>query len=232
MACVLLLWNLVAFHALAESAPALARSPVLLIGDSMMRLPGMAVERELARRPDIEASMFSGIGTGLARLDAFDWLAKIDELCQERKPKVAVIALGANDRQPIQLPEGRGIVQPGTPEWDEEYAIRIGQAMDRLVGGGCERVIWLLLPPMRDATVDEHAKRINALVTAQAELRPQVLVHDFSTLVADRRTGSFTERRMDPQTAAAIRVRDTDGIHLSPEGSRILATALINEYWN
>ena len=206
-------------------------SPVLMIGDSMMRLPGQSMERELARHPGgISASSFAGIGTGLARLDAFDWLAKIDELCAERKPKVAVVALGANDRQPMQI-VGGSVVQPGTPEWESEYSARIGQAMDRLKAGGCEKIIWLALPPMRDPAVDAFAKRIDELVLAQAAGRPGVVVHDFTKMVADRRTGGFTERVMDPNTAAAIAVRDRDGIHLTPEGARMLALALVKEYW-
>ena len=80
------------------------RTPVLLIGDSMMKLPGLAMERELARLPGVEAHAFAGIGTGLARLDAFDWMGKIDELCAAHHPQVAVVALGANDRQPMLLP--------------------------------------------------------------------------------------------------------------------------------
>lgn len=208
-----------------------AGSPVLLIGDSMMRLPGQSMERELARHPaGISATSFAGIGTGLARLDAFDWLAKIDELCAERKPKVAVVALGANDRQPMQI-AGGGVVQPGTQEWETEYSARIGQAMDRLQAGGCEKIIWLALPPMRDPAIDAFAKRIDELVAEQAAGRPAVVVHDFSKMVADRRTGGFTERVMDPNTAAAIAVRDRDGIHLTPEGARMLALALIKEYW-
>ena len=209
-----------------------AGSPVLMIGDSMMRLPGQSMERELARHPaGIEASSFAGIGTGLARLDAFDWLAKIDELCAERKPKVAVVALGANDRQPMLLPNGSNVVQPGTPEWEAEYSHRIGQAMDRLTGGGCERVVWLLLPPMRDPVADAFAKRINELVVAEAANRPAVTPHDFSKMIADRRTGGYTERVMDPQTAASIPVRDRDGIHLTPEGARMLSLSLVKEYW-
>ena len=214
----------------AAEAPA-ARTPVLLIGDSMMKLPWFAMERELSKLPGIEARTFSGIGTGLARLDAFDWMGKIDELCAAQHPKMAVVALGANDRQPMQLPEGGRLAQPGAPEWDEEYGRRLGQAMDRLRAGGCERVLWLALPPMRDPAVNEFARRLNGLVAAQAASRPFVTVHDFSKLVADRRTGGFTERLMDPQTAATILVREGDGIHLSPDGSRILATALIQEYW-
>ena len=207
-----------------------AKSSVLLIGDSMMRLPARAMERELAKLPDVQVASFASIGTGLARLDAFDWLAKIDELCAAHRPRMAVVALGANDRQPMMV-EHVGLVQPGSSEWEAEYAARVGRAMDRLLAGGCEQIIWLQLPPMREPVVAEFARRLNELMAAQAAQRPQVVAHDFSALVADRRTGGYVERRMDPLTAAAIPVRDVDGIHLSPDGARLLAEALIKEYW-
>ncbi len=215
-----------------QAGPQGIGSPVLMIGDSMMRLPGPSMERELAKHPaGIQASTFAGIGTGLARLDAFDWLAKIDELCAERKPKVAVVALGANDRQPMQLAGGDAVVQPGSPEWDAEYSSRIGKAMDRLQAGGCERIIWLLLPPMRDPVADAFAKHINEMVLAEAAKRPAVTPHDFSKMFADRRTGGYAERVMDPKTAESIPVRERDGIHLAPEGARMLSLALVKEYW-
>jgi hypothetical protein len=129
------------------------------------------------------------------------------------------------------MKEDRGLVQPGAPEWDTEYAARVGRAMDRLLAGGCDRIIWLQLPPMREPVMAEFARHVNELVVAQAAQRPQVVAHDFSALVADRRTGGFTARRMDPLTAASISVRDIDGIHLSPEGAHLLADALIKEYW-
>lgn len=213
----------------AFAAP--ANSPVLLLGDSMMKLPSLAIERELAKtKPDVKATSFATIGTGLARLDAFDWLGKMDELCAQEHPKMAVLSLGANDRQPMRL-SGGGIVPVGSPEWATEYTKRIGEAMDRLIAGGCEQVVWLLLPPMRDAIVSEHAQQVNELLKEAAATRPAVRLYDFSSLVADRRTGGYTEHLMDPKTAAAIRVRDPDGIHLTPDGARRLATALIQEFW-
>lgn len=208
-----------------------AASPVLIIGDSMMRLPGKAMERELAKKPGIEVTAFSGIGTGLARLDAFDWLAKIDELTTAANPKIALIALGANDRQPMLIPGTATVVQPGTPEWIAEYTSRIGGAMDRLIQGGCEKVIWLLLPPMRDPAVNSFAQTVNTIVSAEAAKRPAVIAHNFSSLFADRRTGGYTDRMLDFKTAASIIVREADGIHLSPEGARILSLDLIKTYW-
>lgn len=207
-------------------------SPVLLMGDSMMRLPGMAVERELLRRrPDVDVHVFSGIGTGLARLDAFDWLGKIKELTVKHKPVLAIVSLGANDRQPMRLTSTGATVQPGTEEWIKAYAARIEQAADLFIEHGCKQVVWLLLPPMRDPIVNQHAETVNALVKAMAAQRPQVSLFDVGPLVADRRSGGYTERIIDPKTASAILVRERDGIHLSPLGARRLATALVEQYW-
>lgn len=216
---------------LSHAAVAQSNSPVLLLGDSMMKLPALAIERELAPIATVQASSFTGIGTGLARLDAFDWLAKIEELCAAQRPAIAVVALGANDRQPIQLAAG-GIAAVGSPEWAAEYGRRLGEAMDRLIAGGCEQVVWLLLPPMREPVMNAHAQQVNQLLKAAAAARPEVRAYDFSVLVADRRTGGYTEYAMDPQTAAAIRVRDPDGIHLTPDSARRLAKLLIQEFWS
>lgn len=198
----------------------------------MMKLPGLAVKRELSqKRPEVEAHTFSGIGTGLARLDAFDWLAKINALCAEIQPKVAVVSLGANDRQPMKMPDGSGIAQPDTDEWNTEYAKRIASTMDHFIENGCERIIWLLLPPMRDPVVNRHATKLNELTADAAQSRPQVSLFDVGRLVADRRTDGFSERIIDSRNATAVTVRERDGIHLSPQGARILADALVEKYW-
>ena len=217
-----------AFTVLAE--PLAVKSPVLLVGDSMMKLPGGRMERELSKLPDVDVTLFAGIGTGLARLDAFDWLKKMRDLCAEVHPKVAVVVLGANDRQPIQADTG-AILKPGTPEWSTEYSTRVGAAMDILINGGCETIIWLLLPPMKDPQVDKFAQYVNETIKEEAAKREQVLPYDFSPLVVDRKTGKYAERVLNPKTATMLRVRDIDGIHLGPDGAAALAKQLMDEFW-
>jgi hypothetical protein len=106
-------------------------APVLMIGDSMMRLLGVAMEKELHAANVQPASSFSSLGSGLARLDAFDWFAKVDALMAERKPATVVVALGANDRQALKDASGQ-VIQYGVPEWETEYGKRIGHVMDQL----------------------------------------------------------------------------------------------------
>ncbi|OGV69617.1 MAG: hypothetical protein A2283_00185 [Lentisphaerae bacterium RIFOXYA12_FULL_48_11] len=213
----------------AESADA-TNSPVLLIGDSMMKLPGLAIQRKLSKNPDIKVFSFYGIGTGLSRLDAFDWLDKMSVLCREHKPRVAVVAFGANDMQPMSMGDNR-IVQPLTEAWDREYSSRLGKAMDILIAGGCRRIVWLALPPMRDEKLDAFVKRINGLAAVEAGSRAEVTIFDAGRIVSDPKTGRFTERLLNTKTAETVLVRDRDGIHLSPPGSSMLADALIEQFW-
>lgn len=221
MACVLILPLL----AMADGLSG-ARQPVIMIGDSMMKMPGQQLERMFSQR-GIPSSTFSNIGTGLARLEAFDWMAKLDELLAG-KPKVAIVAIGANDKQPMQTLSGA--LKPGTPEWSAEYAKRVGAFMDKLIAGGCEHVIWWRLPPMKNADVDAFVREVNVVVNNEAKSRPQVIPYSFAKLVTAR-NGKYTEVIMDRETNRSIRVRDIDGIHLTADGSRIVARDLLDQYW-
>ena len=205
-------------------------SPVLIIGDSMMKMPGLAIQRKLLKNADNKAFSFYGIGTGMSRLDSFDWLEKIESLCKEHKPKVAVVAFGANDNQPISMADG-SIEQPLTKAWDREYSSRLGKAMDIMIKSGCRRIIWLSLPPMKDPKLDAFVKHVNGLAAAEAGSRAEVAVFDAGRIVADPKTGGFTERLLNSKTAETVLVRDRDGIHLSPQGSGLLADGLIEQFW-
>ena len=77
-----------------EALPKEQRSPVLMIGDSMMRLLGNAMEKELGKLPEVKASSFTSLGSGIARLDAFDWMAKSISLMDEKKPSTVVVFFG------------------------------------------------------------------------------------------------------------------------------------------
>jgi uncharacterized protein len=211
---------------LAAEAP-----PVLMIGDSMMRLLGIAMEKELAAAGVQPAVSFSSLASGLARMDAFDWFAKVDELMREHKPATVVVTLGANDRQALKDATGR-VVQFGTPEWEKEYALRVGRIMDDLLKGGAKRVVWLLLPDMRDPAQQEYAKSVNALFVREmaAETRKdKIVAYDMGPLLS-RRPGQFSLYMMAPN-GAALTVRDADGVHLTNPGAQRVAQAILQKFF-
>ena len=57
-------------------------TPVLMVGDSMMRLLGVAMEKQCKKAGIQPAVSFSSLGSGLVRPNVFDWNAKIDELAR------------------------------------------------------------------------------------------------------------------------------------------------------
>ncbi len=212
-----------------QALPAEERSPVLMAGDSMMRLLSQAMERQLAQIDGVEASSLTSLGSGLARSDAFDWVTRLSEVMAEKKPQVVVITLGANDYQVLQDAAGRKI-NTDSPEWTAEYASRVGKVMDVVVNGGAKHLIWLQLPDMKDPTHQKNALRINAIASAEAAKRPgKVELFEMGPVVA-RKPGRFVSYVMNPD-GTVLTVREPDGIHLSADGAAHVAAALIKAYW-
>lgn len=196
---------------------------VMLIGDSMMRVPAHATELQLRRRGGVESTAYTSLGSGLARLDVFDWLAKAEELVEAFQPDVTLAWFGANDHQPLQ--RDGVVLQPGAPEWAEEYARRIGQLMDIVTAAEGSALLWLELPDMRDPAVQEQVTVINAIIRAEAEKREAVTFFSTRSLLS-RRPGTFTMHVPGP-TGMPVQVRDPDGVHLSRAGADRIAERLI-----
>lgn len=204
------------------------REPVLMIGDSMMRMLSIALEKEFRKR-GIEASSFASLGSGLVRLDAFDWFAKINALLDERQPGTAIVILGTNDDQPL-LSDAGTTVAKGSDEWDREYASRLAQVMDIFTAKGAKRVIWILLPDMKQDAQQRYAQRINGLIAAAAATRPMVTLYDSRTVLS-RRPGAPYASTLIGKDGQVIQVRGADGIHLSRDGADRLAAAVADAYW-
>ncbi len=149
----------------------------------------------------------------------------------EHKPATVVVTLGANDRQSLKDLMGR-VVQFGTPEWEKEYRLRIGRIMDEFLKGGAKRVIWLLLPDMKEAAQQEYAIFLNEVFAKEvaAETRSgKVVLFDPRPLLT-RKPGTFSQYVM-AANGAALTVRDTDGVHLTTVGAQRLAQAIVQNYW-
>ncbi len=206
-------------------------TPVLMMGDSMMRLLSIAMEKQLKAAGVQPASSFTSLASGLARLDAFDWFSKTTELAKEYKPKTVVISLGANDRQSLKDVSGR-VVQFGMPEWEQEYSLRLGRIMDELIKGGVNRIIWLKLPDMREPAQQEYAKFVNTLFEKESLVesrKEHVVLFDMGPLLT-RRPGTFSKYVM-AANGAALTVRDVDGVHLTPPGAQRVAESLVHTFW-
>jgi len=206
-------------------------APVLMVGDSMMRLLGVAMEKELKAANIQPASSYTSLGSGLARIDAFDWFAKVDSLMGEFKPDTVVVAVGTNDRQTLKDSTDQA-VQYGTPEWKVEYGKRIGRIMDGLIKGGAKRVVWLLLPDMKEPVHQEYAIFVNQIIIQESlneSRKEKVFLFDMRPLLT-RKPGTFALYVMAPN-GAALTVRDADGVHLTKPGAERVAAAIVKTFW-
>ncbi|MBP7829253.1 MAG: DUF459 domain-containing protein [Kiritimatiellae bacterium] len=199
---------------------------VLIVGDSMMQIPAHSLELALSRKPEVQTKAFTRIGSGLARLDVFDWLAQMRTLVDEFKPDTALVFLGANDHQAMKT--GEAVIQPGDAAWEAEYARRVGEAMDLLGAGKGTRVLWLQLPDMKEDKNREDADLMNRIFSAEAAKRG---VTFFETRpVLSRTPGKFAPYVIQAN-GMPLRVRSSDNIHLSREGADLLAAAVIDFLW-
>jgi len=206
-------------------------TPVVFIGDSMMKMLGKGMEKAFALKKVTPAESFSSLGSGLARPSVFNWPAKAKELCERVKPKTAFIALGTNDRQSLESRTG-SMAAVGTDEWRVEYKSRIEELLDALYSNGITHAVWMLTPPMKSESNEQHAQLVAGIVAEVAgneKYRDRFHRYDMGKVLANRK-GGYTQTIIS-KTGAAISVRDTDGIHLSFQGAKIVAEDVLKTYW-
>lgn len=203
--------------------PATRPERILMIGDSMMQVPAHALNRRLEGIPNVRNHRYTSLGSGLARLDVFDWIEKARELINEFDPDATLVWFGANDVQPMQTEAG--IVRPGTPEWRVEYARRVGEIMDLLSARDGASVHWLELPDMRDRRIQDDVALINDLIKETARTRERAFFVPTRPLLS-RDPGTFSPFIIGPR-GLPVQIRDPDGVHLNRAGAERITDHLV-----
>ncbi len=165
------------------------------------------------------------ISTGLARPDYFDWPAHFTDLAAaESRPEAFIFMVGGNDDQAMRLQNA--VLDPATPEWQEEYRRRVGLLMD-VVAYPDAQLLWILLPPMQDARRETITQQINEVVRSQASLRPWVSVVELQDLLSNG-DGHYAQFVDGPQGGQQL-ARQNDGVHITEVGSRWVAERVWDE---
>ena len=206
-------------------------TPVLMVGDSMMRILGANMEKEF-RLADIQPAVaFSSLGSGLVRPSVFNWFTRLDDLLKENHPKTVFVALGTNDKQALETEEGV-IINYGEPAWEQAYRVCLARVMDQLIAADVDLVVWFLLPPMRDASVQEHAQLVNRIASELASedsRKDKFFLYDMASIFS-RQPNRYSQYMMSP-TGEAIMVRDPDGVHLTVGGAKAVAKACVKNFY-
>jgi hypothetical protein len=196
---------------------------VALAGDSMMAVGLSAtLMRQAAGNKNLRIVKVFRSGTGLARPEVFNWMDEYPAMLGAEQPDVVIVAIGANDGQGFVV-DGK-VLPYGSEDWRRVYQERLADYLAMVEAGGA-RVVWVGLPPMRVAVYDDKIAAINRIAYTVVSQSPQAIWWNPVSYVGDE-TGKFREF-LTLADGRTMRIRSSDGIHLSDEGAGLLTTALI-----
>ncbi|MBX7100347.1 MAG: DUF459 domain-containing protein [Myxococcaceae bacterium] len=197
---------------------------VLLVGDSLIAGSlGAHVTRALARDRRLKVVPAYQTATGLSRPDVFDWMKVLPPLLERERPALVVCSFGANDATNIRTEHGTVVFAEAG--WRQAYLGRVLAMMRQLTAGGA-RVLWLGLPPMRDANFSEKAQYLNRIFAQAARQVRGVEYLELSMLIADKQ-GEYVTFRRSPG-GALVRYRLDDGVHYAPAGASAIARWVVD----
>jgi lysophospholipase L1-like esterase len=191
---------------------------VLFAGDSMSYDPSHAFASLAAPGGRVTTLIESHPSTGLVRRDFYDWPRALRGLLDLDRPDVVILMLGANDAQPMLL-DG-AIHRPGDAAWLREYRRRV-RVVVRLATEEGRRLLWVGMPPMRDAGFSAVMAAMDRIAEQETRNRPN------ATYVDPRRTLASAEGGYVEALADGVGLRAPDGVHLSAAGGSRLARQVL-----
>lgn len=197
-----------------------------LTGDSLLYDPDKEI---LERVQNVGAIKPVGPGvdthaaTGLAQPLVFNWFDYLPQQARRLRPGLVVLGFGGNDGQAL-VGDGGG-QQFGTPEWNTEYARRVGGIMDDFAATNT-KVLWVGLPIPRDPDLASRFRIMNGIYAAQAaRRRGQVYFLDVYRRFSDRQ-GRYADYLKD-SSGQLVLMRKPDGVHYELAGAKVVTDEVI-----
>jgi hypothetical protein len=208
---------LVAGPNFARAAPETVR--IAFVGDSMAdglwgsMFRRLGKDKCLAER--LKLIRHAKNGTGLTRLDQFNWVDEVAKLADDPGVDLFVGSFGINDRQSI-VERDKTHSKYGSPEFDVRYqAIVVDLVNNAIAKGGSMLVLGL--PVMLDADANSDAIAKNKLFAAAVA----TVASPRATYAPPWTSGPAPDAYkpfLPNAKNAMIQVRATDGIHFTTAG--------------
>jgi hypothetical protein len=188
---------------------------ILVIGDTLAELLGSGLDDAFGDQPKTVVLRQTRPDSGLARPDFHDWPKAVREAANgEQRVSIAVMLVGANDRQPIR--EGDVMHEPLSERWRELYRERV----DAVIAAFRERripLVWVGAPPMQNNRLSTDLIAVNEIFRQRVERAGGVYVDLWSGFVD-------SENRFNPfgpdLNGQVARLRTGDGVHFTRAGAR------------
>jgi hypothetical protein len=196
--------------------------PILLIGDSMMKVGvGPVLKRTLAEKFGTRVELDAKSSTGLARPDFYDWPQHAEKALSKDDYRTIVAILGTNDCQALTHKGKR--LQYGTPGWKEAYQARLRGLIETLCQSG-RRLIWLGLPPMKMSGFNKRIADLNDLIESETRQHACATYVPTRRALGDARGAFVATRAFGPRK---LPVRDPDGIHVTAHGGELVSELVV-----
>jgi hypothetical protein len=162
-------------------------------------------------------------GTGLARLDQFNWVEEMKTLAKGGNVDLFIGSFGVNDRQAIVEPD-KTRVEFGTPQFDARYKAVLSEAVQGVLSQGSSALV-VGLPVMMDQAA-------NADTAAKNKLFGEAIkdIGSDHASYAPPWSSSSGEDQYRPYLQNAnntlIQVRAQDGVHFTPAGYDMVLRAI------
>lgn len=188
---------------------------VLATGDSQIQGIDSFLADRLADKASVRSKVYQGTGVSRAQ----EWLTRATSQTKSYRPRATVILVG-DAGFAMQTPDG------ATREccdalWAAEYERRVRTMMKTYIRGGKGRVVWVTSPTPKNGEVAAITSIINAAVLRAAEGRARTKVVRLDSIFTPsgfRETMSYRGQN--------VRVRQSDGVHLTTAGAAIAAEAI------
>ncbi len=205
---------------IAEKKP---RYDVFVLGDSIAAGMWAGLQRVSKGEKRLRFQGRYKEESGFARPDRYDWNKAIEKLHAAQKIDIAVIMLGANDRQNFRGPDGT--FQFGSEEWLNAYKRVLDAFFTRMKAEGM--AIYVVgLPPMAQPAYDKAVKFIAGVQKAQATSNGVKFVNIRPAFTGEN--DEFVWQGPDI-TGRVGRLRAKDGIHFYKRGNNKLASIVLEE---
>ena len=187
-------------------------------GDSLAGTLGPALGEQAAATGVVLPTYDYRTSSGLASPSFFDWPEHATEEMDRVDPEVVVFIIGANDS---------GIARDGPrddsgqPAWRAFYGGLVDGMLDIFTSDG-RAVFWVGSPTLRDSRKDDGVRQVNEVAKEVISGRPDMTFIDAYDLFSDA-DGEYAAT-LPGVDGDDVRVRTSDGIHLTPAGGDLLAT--------
>ena len=186
---------------------------VAVFGDSLAADIGKALDRLYANDPNVAILQQAVGSSGFARPDYFDWSKTIGQQIAANSFDVAVMMIGANDRQTITV-DGKG-VKSLTDEWNKEYTARLVAFLSQLRAAN-KPVVWIGLPPMAAPQFSAAKSQVSSLERLAAFGNGAEFVDIYDKFLDE--SGNYAQNGPDVTGQDAL-MRKCDGIHFTNAGA-------------